>query len=189
MSEEARPLVLGQVDAWRAWRLRRRRSSVVLMPNGRGSAWPARRSIIATCWRVRRHDAPVAGCTCGLYGVEDPELLRHARSPAVVGRVALWGTVAEHDLGYRGRVAYPQRITLVCHVCLMIRGPWRAQPDRVAVHRDGWLVPLCSRHLEIAALLRSAGVETVDAAEVLAAVCDVYAIDPLSLGHTGSTTA
>ena len=139
-----RTLTVGQVDGWRAWRLRRRGSRVALVPNGRrGAAWPPRRPAVANCWRARRHRAPEPACTCGLYAVGDPTALQAARSPAVVGTVALWGTVVEHAFGYRGQLAYPQRLALVCHVCLFQRGIIDACPDVVAVHRDGSLVPLC----------------------------------------------
>ena len=40
--------------------------------------------------------------------------------PAVsaVGTVALWGRVIEHERGWRAEFAYPDRLTLVCVVCL-----------------------------------------------------------------------
>lgn len=49
---------------------------------------------------------------CGIYCFKTDEmLLGQTRilgpSPVVVGRVALWGRVAEHRLGYRGQFAYP----------------------------------------------------------------------------------
>ena len=33
------------------------------------------------------------------------------------GRVALWGRVIEHELGYRARYGYPQRLRLICQFC------------------------------------------------------------------------
>lgn len=174
-----RTLTVGQVDGWRAWRLRRRGSRVALVPNGRGAAWPPRRPAVATCWRVRRHRAPEPACTCGLYAVGDPAALKAARSPAVVGTVALWGTVVEHALGYRGQLAYPQRLALVCHICLFQRGIIDANPDVVAAHRDGALVPLCLRHHRLAVRLDVAPFETLSAATVLAALNDAYAVEPV----------
>ena len=43
--------------------------------------------------------------------------LRRTRCPAVLGRVALWGRVIEHEHGYRARFAYPQRLRLICQFC------------------------------------------------------------------------
>ena len=35
----------------------------------------------------------------------------------MLGRVALWGRVIEHEHGYRARFAYPQRLRLLCQFC------------------------------------------------------------------------
>ena len=132
-----RTLTVGQVDGWRAWRLRRRGSRVALLPNGRGAAWPPRRPAVATCWRVRRHRAPEPACTCGLYAVGDPAALKAARSPAVVGTIALWGTVVEHAsrLSRAARVPAASRARL--SRLLFQRGIIDANFDVVAAHRDG----------------------------------------------------
>ena len=52
-------------------------------------------------WRF--HRAPNIDCTCGVHATREPELLRRARGPTVVGSVALWGTIVEHAHGYRAR--------------------------------------------------------------------------------------
>ena len=52
---------------------------------------------------------------CGIYGVKSAEILktfeRHI-SPytmcTIVGQVALWGRIVEHELGYRAQYAYPK---------------------------------------------------------------------------------
>ena len=59
--------------------------------------------------------------------------LRETRCPAVVGRVALWGRVIEHEHGYRAEFAYPQRLALICQFCFWMGG---ARPRRPGM----WLV-------------------------------------------------
>ena len=56
------------------------------------------------------HDAPHENCTCGIYAVKT---LHHFRSAGyerygIHGEVYLWGTVVEHELGYRAQFAYPK---------------------------------------------------------------------------------
>lgn len=49
---------------------------------------------------------------CGIYCFKSDEMLLtqvriNGPRPVIVGRVALWGRVAEHQWGYRGQFAYP----------------------------------------------------------------------------------
>jgi hypothetical protein len=58
------------------------------------------------------HDAPQANCTCGIYAVKT---LHHFRSAGyeqfgIYGEVYLWGTVVEHELGWRAQFAYPKNL-------------------------------------------------------------------------------
>jgi hypothetical protein len=62
---------------------------------------------------------------------------------AVVGSVAMWGTVVEHAAGYRSRFAYPDRLRLICGRCFA-RGRVGA-PTRV-VQRNGRLAGVCDTH-------------------------------------------
>jgi len=60
------------------------------------------------------HDAPQANCTCGIYAVKT---LHHFRSAGyerfgIYGEVYLWGTVVEHELGWRAQSAYPKNLFL-----------------------------------------------------------------------------
>lgn len=61
---------------------------------------------------------PTWNCSCGFYAYKTiTELVasRYSESPSgmvVLGRVALWGTVIDHQHGYRGRYAYPQLLFL-----------------------------------------------------------------------------
>jgi hypothetical protein len=60
------------------------------------------------------HNAPQANCTCGIHAVKT---LHHFRSAGygrfgIYGEVYLWGTVVEHELGWRAQFAYPKNLYL-----------------------------------------------------------------------------
>ena len=60
------------------------------------------------------HDAPQTNCTCGIHAVKT---LHHFRSAGyeqfgIYGEVYLWGTVVEHELGWRAQFAYPKNLFL-----------------------------------------------------------------------------
>ena len=145
-------VVLEPIVAWRAWTLtgHRNGTGLRLRPiSGSPRPWPPLEPAHGTCRRRRLHLVPGMDCTCGLHAMHDPDPLRRARNPAVIGTAALWGRVVEHEYGYRGEFAYPQRLRLVCHLCLWRKG---AAGDRCAVVvrlSGGRLVPLCDEHLEL----------------------------------------
>ena len=122
----------------------------LLLPTvGARRAWQPRVRKQARCSRGRVHAAPFARCSCGIYGAKDRRLLWRTRDPAVLGTVALWGTIIEHEYAYRGRFAYPQRLGLICPFCF-----WQQRRDspvehvaRIPRHR---LVPMCDRHFATA---------------------------------------
>jgi|SRR5271168_589869 len=60
------------------------------------------------------HDAPHEGCTCGIYATKTLHHFRSARYDryGIHGEVYLWGTVVEHELGYRAQFAYPKNFVL-----------------------------------------------------------------------------
>lgn len=127
-SFSAEPLI-----GWRVWNLVMDRAGrePALRPAGAGRGeWLARRPYRATCRRVGlegsmptgRHASPVLECTCGIYASSSLRNLVTS-TPAMppvsaVGTVALWGRVIEHHRGWRAEFAYPDRLTLVCVVCL-----------------------------------------------------------------------
>ena len=97
--------------AWRTWALRIRGNDLSLEPvAGRGRAWPARKPVRSHCRHSRLHTSPNLHCSCGLHGARDLDLLRKTRTPGVLSRVALWGRVIEHELGFRASLGYPQRL-------------------------------------------------------------------------------
>lgn len=168
----------GIAQGWRAWSLRRDREvGFVLGPVFRsGPPWrpgvPAR----AACGR-RSHAAPDRACRCGLHAAKDPSLLPAVRdgAVAVVGTVALWGRVIEHERGYRAALAYPSALRLVCSCCgragdasRMVVGPAR--------RRGGSLVAVCRRHL------RRPRRGTLPGRAVLLGLLSSYGVEPLSDG-------
>jgi hypothetical protein len=82
--------------------------------------WVPRRANLARCARHFGKQLPNLGCGCGFYAVSGLHQLPTAIANVgigVVGSVAMWGRVIEHSAGYRGAVAYPDRIRLVCARC------------------------------------------------------------------------
>jgi hypothetical protein len=68
----------------------------------------------------------------------------------VLGTVALWGRIVEHEHGFRAALAYPQRLRLLCYLCFTLwgsNGP--GDCEVVGRHRGGRMVPLCGPHLEL----------------------------------------
>ena len=60
------------------------------------------------------HDAPQPNCTCGVYASKSFEHLhttKYARC-GLYGEVNLWGTVVEHEQGWRTQFAYPKSLYL-----------------------------------------------------------------------------
>jgi hypothetical protein len=143
------PLVPGPVVAWRAWALSGHDTTFRLRPVGRyARPWPPRRPVEARCGgRWWSHRPPSMGCTCGVHATREPELLRRARGPAVVGTVALWGTIVEHTLGFRARFGYPVRLGLVCPICFWQPAARSRAPVLVAELPGGRNMPLCDKHL------------------------------------------
>jgi hypothetical protein len=131
----------------------------------------------------------VAGCSCGLYAVRDPGLLRGARDPAVLGTVSLWGRIVEHELGFRGQLAYPQRLVLVCPFCFWQRGAGTAPVEHVARTRRRRLVPACDAHLRTATRAGYPVIELLDPAHVLGSLLDTYAVDPVDRGLAAALTS
>jgi hypothetical protein len=60
------------------------------------------------------HDAPQAKCTCGVYAAKSLEHLRKNGYDrcGIYGEVCLWGTVVEHERGWRAQLAYPKNLFL-----------------------------------------------------------------------------
>ncbi len=173
------------IVAWRTWTLAggKDASSVRLLPiAGDRKPWPPRRTASATCARGHHQQIPDLACTCGLHAVPDPDALRRTRDPAVIGTVALWGRIAEHEFGYRAAFGYPQRIRLVCYLCFSL---WAVhapgEPSVVVRHRRGRMVPLCEAHLELSRRYAYPMPTLLPARTVASALHSTYAVDLLPL--------
>lgn len=144
------------IAGWRAWNLSEGATGPRLLPAGAGvDSWQPREAAEARCGApgillvgIGRHTAPDIRCRCGIYAsrsLDVSERPRPAWPPApVVGTVSLWGTVVEHERGWRGRFAYPSRVRLVCAMCAWFE-PGTGTPE--VVHAFGSrLYPLCAAH-------------------------------------------
>ena len=93
-----------------------------------GEPWLPQRRLAATCRAsafgvaVGRagaahgaHDVPQADCACGIYAARSLDHLRSAgyERYGIHGEVHLWGTVVEHELGWRVQFAYPKSFVLL----------------------------------------------------------------------------
>ena len=170
------------LSAWRAWGLSGSRdgSEVLLLPvAGAQKPWPIAEPARATCRRHHRR-VPDLECRCGLHAMRVANALRRTRDPAVIGTVALWGRIVEHEHGFRAEWAYPQRLSLICRLCFWQWGVTRSNPPDVVVrHRGGGMVPLCGEHLELARRYDYPTPLVFEAPAVERALLDVYAVDLL----------
>lgn len=101
---------------------------------------------------------------CGIHGLMEP-----GESGLLRGTVALWGTVFEHETGYRAEFAYPLTITVVrCANC------------KESIGADGiWLTDslYCSLPCASVGHSDSTARDTVPAAEVLGPLAENYGIE------------
>jgi hypothetical protein len=171
----AEPLI-----AWRTWNMTWQRRRLRLAPVGDyRKPWRPRDPVRAVCARRRSHVAPDPTCTCGVHASKSVAGLRRAHGPVVLGTVALWGRVIEHELGYRASFGYPQRLRLICPICFWQRGAEADRPVTVWIDRDGTATPLCPSHASTAeAIGRGIGTPT-SAADVEAALLLEYATELL----------
>lgn len=179
------------VEGWRIWNLSEGATGPSLLPAGSGvDAWPPRCAVVARCGRPAllpvgrgKHDAPVFDCRCGVYAGRSLETFGRPRPawppPPVVGMVSLWGTVIEHERGWRGGFAYPSRLALACGMCSW----FEPGPGRPAVVHGfaGKLYPLCAEHRGGIILPDGRRTRAVDIApQALGArLLDAYAVDVL----------
>ena len=82
-----------------------------------GKPWSPRKVLAAKCGAGKAHDAhepPHLDCTCGVYAAKSVEHLRQLgyEGRGIRGEVHLWGTVVEHEFGYRSELAYPKALFL-----------------------------------------------------------------------------
>ncbi len=106
---------IGEIIAWRAWRLRE-------------DGLLASIHIDKTLWSPGAVVSGVVNNICGVHGFKSQQdAIDCAKSwtippPTIVGQVALWGKVVEHEFGYRASFAnvhsidhliFPAKITMI----------------------------------------------------------------------------
>lgn len=117
------PTEAGQdpIVGWRTWFVLPHEG--VLRPiYMRGLAWKPGQAVEAVCPETL-HVAPEDGCRCGVWAVCHPMLLSEThwriappddRDPLpgilVVGQIAMWGRVIQHERGWRSSHAYPKHL-------------------------------------------------------------------------------
>ena len=82
-----------------------------------GKRWSPRQPVAAKCGAENAHDdhePPRLDCSCGVYAAKSREHLRQLgyEGRGIRGEVHLWGTVVEHELGWRAQFAYPKTLFL-----------------------------------------------------------------------------
>lgn len=124
-----------------------------------GKRWSPRQPVAARCGAANAHDAhepPHLDCTCGVYAAKSREHLRQLgyEGRGIRGEVHLWGTVVEHELGWRAQFAYPKSLVLPPE---LIPSDIREMESRLSalevydldifIVGCGWSIPLCRRRL------------------------------------------
>ena len=172
------PLAIEPVIGWRTWSIGWNGDGVYLASPMQVYDWQPMRPNRARCRSHFGRQLPNLGCGCGFYAVSHLQRLPVAVagfSIGAVGSVAMWGRVVEHTAGYRGQLAYPDRIRLVCGRCLVARRD--GVPTRIEHSDDKSLVPVCDAH----ATEGHSSVEGMSPAELEQEVLSAYAVDVLPL--------
>ena len=167
------------VIGWRTWSIGWNGDGVHLASPIQAYDWQPMQPNRARCRSHFGRQLPNLGCGCGLYAVSRLERLPTAFgssfSIGAVGSVAMWGRVVEHTAGYRGQLAYPDRIRLVCGRCFFARGD--GVPTRVEHSDEGRVVPVCDAHVTEG----RSRVQRMTPAELEQEVLSAYAVDVLPL--------
>ena len=120
--EETGKTYLGYITAYRLWHVKLNLKLTSLMLTH--VDWRPQIPLRATCPKHTGGVAPYSNCPCGIYGYNelhaaDRSYHSHAslRQAVVFGKVALWGTIFTHELGYRAEYAYPLEFIYVHTYC------------------------------------------------------------------------
>ena len=79
-----------------------------------GLGWHPGEAFAAECRTQGCHEAPRSDCTCGIYASKSLDHLRRLglTEQRISGEACLWGTVVEHEEGWRARFAYPKNFVV-----------------------------------------------------------------------------
>jgi hypothetical protein len=105
--------VVQYAEGWRVWCVQETPSGLRLASVIHEEMWPCDGDVLAECG-AEGHVAPDVDCVCGVHAAREPAAIwsylrgrDDARTVArVIGRVALWGRVVEHEHGWRGERAF-----------------------------------------------------------------------------------
>lgn len=110
-ADELRPAV-----GWKVWGIERDGDRTRLRSVLYGDVWLPGEQVQASCRRTlhSEHDAPCAGCGCGIHAGRDLSAWEHylavESNTRVFGRVLLWGATIEGHEGWRAARACPVEI-------------------------------------------------------------------------------
>jgi hypothetical protein len=102
------PDYISPVVGYRVWRW-----DATGLKSLNGSQWQPGKTIEAEC-RIQGHEAPQADCKCGIHAAKTVAHLRREGYDryGIYGEVYLWGTVVEHQQGWRAQFAYPKNFVV-----------------------------------------------------------------------------
>jgi len=131
MSEIVVPDVVGEIVAYRAWKvIGTKRMPLLGSVTHGGTVWHPDRWTVATCngkthcWKCVDKRVPGEGCTCGLYAARDRRHLSgmgynkesaSRPNPVVIGEVGLVGKVIPGSQGYRAEKGRVVRLFVPFH--------------------------------------------------------------------------
>jgi hypothetical protein len=113
------PDLISPIVGYRAWKW-----NTTVLQSLCGERWYPRQPLAARCRAATivgradvvhdAHDLPQTNCTCGVYASKSFEQLRTTGYErfGIHGEVYLWGTVVEHEVGWRAQFAYPKTLFL-----------------------------------------------------------------------------
>ena len=99
----------------------------------------------------------------------------------MLGRVALWGRVIEHEYGYRAQYAYPQRLRLIRQFCFWMSDMRRSTPGHVGWFPHRRADPPVRGAPDGRSTQRRVTAIVLPASEVVQRLRDAYAVDPLAV--------
>ncbi len=147
------PDYISPIVGWRVWRW-----DAAGLKSLNGRRWPPGQPLAAKCGAGNAHEAhepPRADCTCGVYASKSREHLRLTgyEPLGIRGEVHLWGTVVEHELGWRSQFAYPKTLYLPPDLIPSDTKEMESRLEALAAYDTdtfiigcGQNIPLCRRH-------------------------------------------
>ena len=155
------PDYISPIVAYRAWQW-----DATGLKSFCGEPWHPSRTLAARCTRFvgdaahHFHDAPQMNCTCGIYAAKSRENLRRAgyMGFGIHGEVYLWGTVVEHQLGWRAQYACPKNFFLPLEMLPVSMG--LLQPRLKALLAYGCDVHITARDGNMPLWIGGSGYET-----------------------------